>query len=92
MAAAYLAFPAVQWAAIWHFHPETLAADAGIQPSMGSVGDSLDNALAENFFSILKVERIYRTSYRTGRRPSLTCSATSTAGTTPTASNASLAG
>jgi transposase InsO family protein len=40
-------------------------ADAGIQPSMGSVGDSLDNALAENFFSILKVERVYRTSYRT---------------------------
>jgi putative transposase len=28
---------------------------------MGSVGDSLDNALAENFFSILKVERVYRT-------------------------------
>jgi uncharacterized membrane protein len=26
MAAAYLAFPAMQWAAIWHFHPETLAA------------------------------------------------------------------
>jgi putative transposase len=40
-------------------------ADAGIQPSMGSVGDSLDNALAENFFSTLKVERVYRTSYRT---------------------------
>jgi putative transposase len=40
-------------------------ADAGIQPSMGSVGDSFDNALAENFFSILKVERIYRTTYRT---------------------------
>jgi putative transposase len=40
-------------------------ADAGIQPSMGSVGDSFDNALAENFFSILKVERVYRTSYRT---------------------------
>jgi putative transposase len=39
--------------------------DAGIQPSMGSVGDSLDNALAENFFSSLKVERSYRTSYRT---------------------------
>jgi transposase InsO family protein len=29
------------------------------------VGDSFDNALAENFFSSLKVERIYRTSYRT---------------------------
>jgi putative transposase len=40
-------------------------ADAGIQPSMGSVGDSLDNALAENFFSTLKVERVYRTTYRT---------------------------
>jgi putative transposase len=39
--------------------------DASIQPSMGSVGDSLDNALAENFFSTLKVERVYRTSYRT---------------------------
>jgi putative transposase len=36
-------------------------ADAGIQPSMGSVGDSFDNALAENFFSLLKVERVYRT-------------------------------
>jgi putative transposase len=33
---------------------------------MGSVGDSYDiNALAENFFSSLKVERIYRTAYRT---------------------------
>jgi putative transposase len=32
---------------------------------MGSVGDSLDHALAENFFSTLKVERVYRTTYRT---------------------------
>jgi len=39
--------------------------DAGARPSMGSVGDSYDNALAENFFSSLKVERIYRTTYRT---------------------------
>jgi Integrase core domain len=39
--------------------------DAGAQPSMGSVGDSYDNALAENFFSSLKVERVHRTSYRT---------------------------
>jgi transposase InsO family protein len=36
--------------------------DAGARPSMGSVGDSLDNALAENFLSILKVERVYRTT------------------------------
>jgi hypothetical protein len=40
-------------------------ADAGIRPSMGSVGDSLDNALAENLFSTLKVELVYRTSFRT---------------------------
>jgi transposase InsO family protein len=39
--------------------------DAGIAASMGSVGDSYDNALAENFFSTLKVERVYRTTYRT---------------------------
>jgi transposase InsO family protein len=39
--------------------------DAGIRPSMGSVGDSFDNALAENFFSVLKVELVYRTSFRT---------------------------
>jgi len=39
--------------------------DAGARPSMGTVGDSLDNALAENFFSSLKVERVYRTTYRT---------------------------
>jgi transposase InsO family protein len=39
--------------------------DAGARPSMGSVGDSYDNALAENFFSTLKVERVYRTTYRT---------------------------
>jgi len=39
--------------------------DAGARPSMGSVGDSFDNALAENFFSTLKVERVYRTTYRT---------------------------
>jgi putative transposase len=46
-------------------------ADAGIQPSMGSVGDSFDNALAENFFSILKVERVYRTSSRTRQEAEL---------------------
>jgi putative transposase len=57
-------------------------ADAGIRPSMGSVGDSVDNALAENFFSTLKVELVYRTSSGPARKPSWRCSATSTAGTT----------
>jgi transposase InsO family protein len=32
---------------------------------MGSVGDSYDNALMENFFSTLKTELVYRRSWRT---------------------------
>jgi transposase InsO family protein len=39
--------------------------DIGIRPSMGSVGDSFDNALMENFRSTLKIELVYRTSWRT---------------------------
>jgi putative transposase len=34
-------------------------ADAGIAPSTGSVGDSFDNALAENLWSTIKTELIY---------------------------------
>jgi putative transposase len=40
-------------------------ADHGILASMGSVGDSYDNALMENFFSTLKTELVYRSSWRT---------------------------
>jgi putative transposase len=39
--------------------------DIGIRPSMGSVGDSFDNALMENFWSTLKIELVYCTSWRT---------------------------
>lgn len=34
-------------------------ADAGIAPSTGSVGDSFDNALAENLWSTIKIELVY---------------------------------
>jgi putative transposase len=34
-------------------------ADAGIAPSTGSVGDSFDNALAENLWSTIKIELMY---------------------------------
>jgi len=34
-------------------------ADAGIAPSTGSVGDSFDNALAENLWSTIKLELVY---------------------------------
>ena len=39
--------------------------DHGILASMGSVGDSYDNALMENFFSTPKTELVYRSSWRT---------------------------
>jgi putative transposase len=34
--------------------------EAGILPSMGSVGDCFDNAVAESFFATLKVELLHR--------------------------------
>ncbi len=37
-------------------------ADAGIEPSVGSVGDSYDNALAETIIGLFKVEIIHRRS------------------------------
>ena len=37
----------------------------GITPSMSRRGNPYDNALAENFFSILKTECIYRTKIET---------------------------
>jgi putative transposase len=40
-------------------------ADHGITASMGSVGDSYDNALMENFWSTLKIELVYRHAWRT---------------------------
>ena len=38
---------------------------AGIKASMGTVGDSYDNALAENFWSVLKTECVRRTTFPT---------------------------
>jgi putative transposase len=39
-------------------------ADAGIEPSVGSVGDSYDNALAESTIGLYKTERIEGRSWR----------------------------
>ncbi|MFE4972712.1 transposase [Kitasatospora sp. NPDC056651] len=38
---------------------------AGIEPSTGTIGDSFDNALAENFRSVLKTECVRRTTFAT---------------------------
>jgi hypothetical protein len=37
---------------------------AGVRPSMGSVGDGYDDALAENFFATLEYQRLDRRRFR----------------------------
>ena len=39
--------------------------EAGVRPSMGSVGDCFDNAMCESFFATLETELIDRTSFPT---------------------------
>ncbi len=39
--------------------------EAGVRPSMGSVGDAYDNALCESFFATLECERLDRRRFRT---------------------------
>lgn len=68
------------------FRFATRLADNGILPSMGSIGDSYDKALMENFFSTLKTELVYRTTWRNRDDAETRSSATSTAGATPAAS------
>lgn len=41
--------------------------DAGVRPSMGSVGDCYDNALCESFFATLECELLDRVTFRTPR-------------------------
>ena len=39
--------------------------EAGVRPSMGSVGDCYDNAMAESFFATLECELLDRVTFRT---------------------------
>jgi putative transposase len=39
--------------------------EAGVRPSMGSVGDCYDNAMAESFFATLECELLDRSSFKT---------------------------
>jgi putative transposase len=39
--------------------------EAGVRPSMGSIGDCFDNALCESFFATLECELLDRRSFRT---------------------------
>ena len=40
-------------------------AQAGVRPSMGSVGDAFDNAMCESFFATLETELLNRKSFKT---------------------------
>lgn len=57
--------------------------EAGIEPSMGSVGDCYDNAMCESFFATLECELIDRTTFRTRSEPASPSSTTSRPSTTP---------
>ena len=39
--------------------------EAGVRPSMGSVGDAYDNAMCESFFATLECELFDRRKFRT---------------------------
>jgi putative transposase len=39
--------------------------EAGVKPSMGSVGDAYDNAMCESFFATLECELLDRRTFRT---------------------------
>jgi hypothetical protein len=45
--------------------------DTGITASLGSVGDSFDNAMAESWFGTIKVELLYRHIWRTRQEAEL---------------------
>ena len=56
--------------------------EAGVRPSMGSVGDAYDNAMAESFFSTLEAELLSRRRLPRRPRPEWPASAILRAGTT----------
>ena len=47
--------------------------EAGVRPSMGSVGDAYDNAMAESFFSILECELPSRRSFTSQAEARMAC-------------------
>ncbi|MGI4765428.1 MAG: IS3 family transposase [Janthinobacterium lividum] len=47
--------------------------EAGVRPSMGSVGDAYDNAMAESFFSTLECELLGRRSFSSQAEARMAC-------------------
>jgi putative transposase len=48
-------------------------AEAGVRPSMGSVGDAYDNAMAESFFSSLEAELLARRRFASQAEARMAC-------------------
>ena len=59
--------------------------EAGVRPSMGSVGDCFDNALCESFFATLECELLDRRRFKNQEEARRASSSSSRAGTTSTA-------
>ena len=47
--------------------------EAGVRPSMGSVGDAYDNAMCESFFATLECELLDRRKFRTKAEARMAC-------------------
>ena len=47
--------------------------EAGVRPSMGSVGDAHDNAMAESFFSTLEAELLSRRRFASQAEARMAC-------------------
>ena len=47
--------------------------EAGVRPSMGSVGDAYDNAMAESFFSTLECDLLVRRRFRSRAEARMAC-------------------
>lgn len=47
--------------------------EAGVRPSMGSVGDAYDNAMAESFFSTLECDLLMRRRFRSQAEARMAC-------------------
>jgi len=50
-----------------------LCEEAGVRPSMGSVGDAYDNAMAESFFSTLEAELLSRRRFTSQAEARMAC-------------------
>ena len=59
--------------------------EAGVRPSMGTVGDCYGNALCESFFATLECELLDRRRFRNQAEPARLCSSFWKVGTTPVA-------